>query len=209
MVLLGAAQGIAPGTPVQAGAVGTRPAGGKGWRRPMFISDFAIKRPIVTVVTMLALVIFGIFALLNLRPTSSPTSSSRSSVVAGPLPRRLAREGRAGGGGAGGGGVLRHQRRRQIAATSLDGFGAIIVQFVFEKDLQQATQDIRDAISADPQRPARRDEGAGADAVRSRRPGRSSRWRSPRTRSSRPELTRSPIPAITRELRGDRRRGRR
>ena len=32
----------------------------------MFISDFAIKRPIVTVVSMLALVVFGTFALFQL-----------------------------------------------------------------------------------------------------------------------------------------------
>ena len=31
----------------------------------MFISDFAIKRPIVTVTVMIALVVFGIFALLK------------------------------------------------------------------------------------------------------------------------------------------------
>ena len=33
----------------------------------MLISDFAIKRPTVTVVTMLALVVFGTFALLALK----------------------------------------------------------------------------------------------------------------------------------------------
>ena len=33
----------------------------------MFISDFAIKRPIVTVVTMLALVAFGMAALYKLQ----------------------------------------------------------------------------------------------------------------------------------------------
>jgi len=31
----------------------------------MFISDFAIKRPIVTVVIMVALVVFGLFAAFN------------------------------------------------------------------------------------------------------------------------------------------------
>ena len=33
----------------------------------MIISDFAIKRPLITVVTMVALVIFGTFALLKLK----------------------------------------------------------------------------------------------------------------------------------------------
>ena len=38
----------------------------------MFISDFAIKRPLITVVAMVALAGFGAFALMR-------TSSSRSS----------------------------------------------------------------------------------------------------------------------------------
>ena len=35
----------------------------------------------------------------------------------------------------------------EIRSTSLDGFATIIVQFVFGKDPDQATQDVRDAIS--------------------------------------------------------------
>jgi HAE1 family hydrophobic/amphiphilic exporter-1 len=38
----------------------------------MFISDFAIRRPLVTVVAMLSLVIFGIFALLKLKTDEFP-----------------------------------------------------------------------------------------------------------------------------------------
>ncbi len=38
----------------------------------MFISDFAIKRPLITVVTMLALVVFGLFALLRLQTDDLP-----------------------------------------------------------------------------------------------------------------------------------------
>ena len=38
----------------------------------MFISDFAIERPIVTVVTMLALVAFGIAALFKLQVDEYP-----------------------------------------------------------------------------------------------------------------------------------------
>src|SRR3954470_5585333 len=36
----------------------------------------------------------------------------------------------------------------KLNSTSTDGFAQIIVQFVFSKDADQATQDIRDAISA-------------------------------------------------------------
>jgi HAE1 family hydrophobic/amphiphilic exporter-1 len=38
----------------------------------MFISDFAIKRPIITIVAMVALVVFGIFALLRLQTDEFP-----------------------------------------------------------------------------------------------------------------------------------------
>ena len=39
---------------------------------PMFISDFAIKRPLITVVSMVALVVFGLFALLKLKTDEFP-----------------------------------------------------------------------------------------------------------------------------------------
>ena len=38
----------------------------------MLISDFAIRRPIITIVTMLALVVFGIFALRSLDTDEFP-----------------------------------------------------------------------------------------------------------------------------------------
>ena len=38
----------------------------------MFISDFAIRRPIITVVTMIALVVFGIAALGRLQTDEFP-----------------------------------------------------------------------------------------------------------------------------------------
>ena len=38
----------------------------------MLISDFAIKRPIITVTTMVALVTFGVFALINLQTDEFP-----------------------------------------------------------------------------------------------------------------------------------------
>ena len=38
----------------------------------MFISDFAIKRPMVTVVVILALVVFGLFSLAQLQTDEFP-----------------------------------------------------------------------------------------------------------------------------------------
>ena len=38
----------------------------------MFISDFAIKRPVVTVVSMVALSLFGVISLLRLKTDEFP-----------------------------------------------------------------------------------------------------------------------------------------
>ncbi|HEX2644257.1 MAG TPA: efflux RND transporter permease subunit, partial [Thermoanaerobaculia bacterium] len=113
----------------------------------MTISDFAIKRPIVTVVSMLILVIFGLFALYNLEVDEFPDLANPIVFLAVPYP------------GASPGQVEREivepmeeafsaiSGVDQITSKSLDGFAQITVQFVFSKDPDQATQDVRDAIS--------------------------------------------------------------
>ncbi|HYH83651.1 MAG TPA: efflux RND transporter permease subunit, partial [Longimicrobium sp.] len=113
----------------------------------MFISDFAIKRPVVTTVTMLALVVFGIFALMNLDTDEFPEVDAPFVFISVPYPgaspdiveREVVEpieEAVAGISGV-----------DRIDSQALDGFGSIQVQFVFEKDVQQATQDVRDAVS--------------------------------------------------------------
>jgi HAE1 family hydrophobic/amphiphilic exporter-1 len=113
----------------------------------MFISDTAIKRPVLTVVAMLALVVFGIVALLQLDTDEYPEINAPIVVVAIPYP------------GASPDAVEREVIEPieevisgisgvdRMRSGSLDGFGNIIVEFVFEKDPQQATQEIRDEIS--------------------------------------------------------------
>ena len=113
----------------------------------MFISDFAIKRPIVTTVVMLALVVFGIFALTLLKTDEFPDVQNPVVVVSVPYPgaspESVEREviDRIEEGIAGISGV------DKIQSNSLDGYGVIITFFQFEKDLQEATQEIRDKIS--------------------------------------------------------------
>src|SRR5690348_2745969 len=114
----------------------------------MFISDFAIKRPIVTVVTMIALVVFGLAALARLDTDEFPDIDAPIVFVAvaypGAAPDVVEREV-----------VTRIEDKisgisgvDKINSTSTDGFAQIIVQFVYSKPVDQATQDIRDAISA-------------------------------------------------------------
>ena len=113
----------------------------------MFISDFAIKKPIVTVVAMVALVVFGIFSLLQLQTDEFPDVAQPIVNVAivypGAAPDVVERE------------VLDRVEEAisgisgvdKISGSAQDGFANITVFFVYEKDLQQASQDIRDKIS--------------------------------------------------------------
>ena len=99
----------------------------------MFISDFAIRRPIVTVVTMLALVAFGLAALFKLQTDEFPDIQAPIVFVSvgypGAAPDIVERE------------VVDRIEDRlsgisgvdKINSTTTDEFAQIIVQFVFEK----------------------------------------------------------------------------
>jgi HAE1 family hydrophobic/amphiphilic exporter-1 len=114
----------------------------------MVISDFAIRRPVITVVTMLALSVFGIVALVNLDTDEFPDVQPPIVAVAVPYPgaspENVERE------------ILEPIEEaisgisgvNKITSSGLDGFANIIVEFDYEKDLQEATQQIRDEISA-------------------------------------------------------------
>jgi hydrophobic/amphiphilic exporter-1 (mainly G- bacteria), HAE1 family len=113
----------------------------------VFISDFSIRKPIVTIVVMLALVVFGIFALLRLEvdefPEVNPPFITVAVLYPGASPDQVERE------------VI--QRIEDAIASiagvdkmnsqSVDSFGLILVEFIFEKDARVATQEIRDKIS--------------------------------------------------------------
>src|SRR2546430_16820965 len=114
----------------------------------MFISDFAIKKPLITVVSMVALVVFGLFALLKLKTDEFPDVAPPVVVVGIPYP------------GASPDGVEKEildpieeqissiTGVKHVNGSAYDGFGFIFVEFQFGKDLAEATQDLRDAISA-------------------------------------------------------------
>ena len=114
----------------------------------MIISDFAIRRPMITIVSMVALVVFGLFALMRLQTDEFPDVQQPIVLTGIPYP------------GASPEGVEREVLKPvedaikgiagvdQIFGTASDGYAQIVVIFLFEKDISQATQDIRDAISA-------------------------------------------------------------
>ncbi|RPJ60529.1 MAG: efflux RND transporter permease subunit [Acidobacteria bacterium] len=113
----------------------------------MFISDYAIRKPVVTTVVMLALAIFGIFALATLDtdefPDVQPPIVNLAIPYPGASPDVVEREvvDRMEEAIAGISGVKR------IVSSSLDSFATITVEFLFGKDINQATQEIRDKIS--------------------------------------------------------------
>jgi HAE1 family hydrophobic/amphiphilic exporter-1 len=115
----------------------------------VFISDFAIKRPIVTITAMLALVAFGIAALVNLQTDEFPDIQQPivgvTILYPGASPETVERE------------ILDPIEEsfssisgldwEKTQASATDGLAQFIVFFDFEKDIQEASQDIRDAIS--------------------------------------------------------------
>jgi HAE1 family hydrophobic/amphiphilic exporter-1 len=116
----------------------------------VLISDLAIKKPIATVTVMLALVLFGVFALFTLKtdefPDVQPPIVAVTIVYPGASPETVERE------------IVEPIEEaifaisgvdgKQTSASAIDGLAQFLVFFDFEKDLQEATQDIRDAISA-------------------------------------------------------------
>ena len=114
----------------------------------MFISDFAIKRPIITIVTMLALVVFGLVSLFKLDTDEFPDFEQPIVFIGvaypGASPDVVEREV-----------VTRLEDKfsgisgvEKLNSTATDGFAQVVIQFAFSKSVDQATQDVRDAISA-------------------------------------------------------------
>jgi HAE1 family hydrophobic/amphiphilic exporter-1 len=116
----------------------------------VFISNFAIKKPIVTITAMVALVVFGLVALVALRtdefpdvqqpiinvtivyPGASPDVVERELVE--PIEDALF--------------SISGVDAAQSTSSATDGLAQFTIFFDFEKDLQQASQDVRDAISS-------------------------------------------------------------
>src|SRR6187455_2377926 len=114
----------------------------------MFISDTAIKRPVLTIVAMMMLVVFGVVALFQLDTDEYPEIDAPVVVVAIPYPgaspdiveREVVdpiEEAVSGISGI-----------DRMRSNSLDSYANIVVEFNFSKDPKVATQEIRDKISS-------------------------------------------------------------
>ncbi|HEX6559770.1 MAG TPA: efflux RND transporter permease subunit, partial [Longimicrobiales bacterium] len=114
----------------------------------MVISDFAIKRPVVTIVTMIALVAFGMTALFSLKTDELPDIQQPVVAVSvlypGAGPEVVERE-------------LVDPIEEAISGINgidksfgyaQDGFAQVVTMFNFEKDLNDAAQETRDEVGA-------------------------------------------------------------
>src|SRR4030095_15002190 len=113
----------------------------------MFISDTAIKRPVLTIVAMLLFVVFGLVALFQLDTDEYPEIDAPVVVIAIPYP------------GASPDVVEREvidpieevisgiSGVDKMTSNSLDSYANIIVEFDFSKDPRMASQEVRDKIS--------------------------------------------------------------
>jgi len=114
----------------------------------MFLSDFSIKRPVATVVIIIALMFLGLLALKKLRVNQIPDVDMPIMVVIVPYP------------GASPDTVEREIINRvekslqsipqvyQIRSTSSESQAQIVVQFNFKKNMVEASDEIRNAIAA-------------------------------------------------------------
>ncbi|HTJ22941.1 MAG TPA: efflux RND transporter permease subunit [Gemmatimonadaceae bacterium] len=166
----------------------------------MIISDFAIKRPLITVVAMVALVIFGLFALLRLKtdefPDVAPPWLTVGIIYPGASPDVVESE------------VLKPVEEqigsiagvKRIMGKAYDGYAMMMIEFYYDKDLNVASQETRDAISAiRADLPTEIKEPIVQKFNNTDRPIVSIAISS--TVLSPPELTRLADPGITRELR--------
>ena len=113
----------------------------------MWISDFAIKKPLITIVTMLILVVGGLFAYAKLQtdefPEVAPPIVFATFVYPGASPDQVERE------------VLDPVEEAiasipgvdKVQGEARDGFASAVVFFKFGKNMQEATTEIRDAIN--------------------------------------------------------------
>ena len=98
----------------------------------MFISDFAIRRPLVTVVAMVSLVIFGIFALAKLKtdefPDVAPPWLTVAVIYPGASPEGVEKE------------VLDPIEEqvasiagvKRIMSKAYDGYAMLMIEFLYE-----------------------------------------------------------------------------
>ena len=114
----------------------------------MFLSDFSIKKPIATIVLIVAMMCLGLLALKKLRVNPNPDVEIPLIVVSIPYPgaspettereitNRLEKS------------LQSISGVKKMTSTSAEGVATIELEFDFKKNLIEATDEIRNAIAA-------------------------------------------------------------
>jgi HAE1 family hydrophobic/amphiphilic exporter-1 len=114
----------------------------------MFLSDFSIRRPVATVVLIIALMAFGVLALTKLRVNEIPDVQQPVEVISidypGASPETVERE------------IINRIEKSlqsisgvyEIRSTARDGNAQIVIVFDFKKNMIEASDQIRNAIAA-------------------------------------------------------------
>src|SRR5689334_24024370 len=114
----------------------------------MVLSDFSIRRPVSTVVIIIALMCVGLIALKKLRVNQIPDVQQPVMVVTVPYPgaspETVERE------------IINRIEKAlqsisqvyEIRSTSSEGQARIIIIFNFKKDMSEAADEIRNAINS-------------------------------------------------------------
>ncbi|MES2104413.1 MAG: efflux RND transporter permease subunit [Pseudomonadota bacterium] len=114
----------------------------------MFLSDFSIKRPIATIVIIIALMCLGLLALKKLKVNERPDVELPLIVVSipypGASPETVERE------------VINRIEKSlqsisgvyQMRSTASEGSASIVIQFNFKKNMIEASDEIRNSIGS-------------------------------------------------------------
>lgn len=114
----------------------------------MFLSDFSVKKPIATIVLIVAMMCLGLMALSKLRVNQNPDVEVPFIVVAipypGASPETVERE------------IINRVEKSlnsitgvtEINSTAAEGSAQILIKFTFTKSLIEASDEIRNAIAA-------------------------------------------------------------
>jgi hydrophobe/amphiphile efflux-1 (HAE1) family protein len=114
----------------------------------MFLSNFSVKKPIATIVLILAMMCMGLLALSKLRVNQNPDVEIPVIVVSIPYPgaspetsereitNRLEKQ------------MLSVPGVTEVESYSNEGSSTLVLQFDFKRNLIEASDDVRNAISA-------------------------------------------------------------
>src|SRR5436309_3327107 len=113
----------------------------------MFLSDFSIRRPVATIVIIIALMALGVLALTKLRVNEIPDVQQPVLVVSmnypGAAPETVERE------------IINRVEKAlqsitgvyEIRSTAKDSNAQIVIIFNFHKDMIEASDEVRNAIA--------------------------------------------------------------